>query len=178
MARAVEIRRATADDAAELARIAGLTFNEAFGHLYPAEDLAAYVGSALTAAQYEELLADRRTASWLLRAAGEPALGFAVAGYCKLPVKDLEPTAGELRQLYIRATHQNRRFGARLLETALRWLEEHYSPIYIGVWSKNEGAQRFYGRYGFVKIGEYGFPVGRTIDEEHILKRVVDGGRS
>jgi diamine N-acetyltransferase len=39
------------------------------------------------------------------------------------------------------------------------------------VWSENLGAQRFYGRYGFDKVGEYGFVVGKTIDREFILKR-------
>jgi ribosomal protein S18 acetylase RimI-like enzyme len=39
------------------------------------------------------------------------------------------------------------------------------------VWSENFGAQRFYGRYGFEKVGEYGFRVGNTVDHEFILKR-------
>jgi predicted N-acetyltransferase YhbS len=39
------------------------------------------------------------------------------------------------------------------------------------VWSENFGAQRFYGRHGFSKVGEYGFKVGRTVDREFILKR-------
>jgi ribosomal protein S18 acetylase RimI-like enzyme len=98
-------------------------------------------------------------------------VAFALAGYCKLPVDGLEPTAGELRQLYVRSAYQNRRLGTRLFEAALEWLETHYSPLYIGVWSKNDGAQRFYGRYGFVKVGEYGFPVGKTVDHELILRR-------
>ena len=98
-------------------------------------------------------------------------MGFALAGYCKLPVEGLERRAGELRQLYVKATHQHRGLGAALFETALAWLEQHYSPLYIGVWSNNHGAQRFYGRYGFVKVGEYGFPVGKTVDREFILRR-------
>jgi diamine N-acetyltransferase len=165
------IRRATRGDAAELAHVSELTFAETFGHLYPPADLASYVGSTCTPAACLALVSDPRMAYWLLGADGEPAVGFALAGYCKLPVAGLEPTAGELRQLYVRSTHQKQRLGARLFETALAWLEEHYSPLYIGVWSKNHGAQRFYGRYGFVKVGEYEFPVGKTIDQEFILRR-------
>ena len=112
-------------------------------------------------------------AYWLAAAGGEPAVGYALAGYCKLPVEKLEPTAGELRQLYVRSAYQNQRLGARLFEAALAWLETHYAPLYIGVWSNNRGAQRFYDRYGFVKVGEYGFPVGRTIDHEFILRRAT-----
>lgn len=170
MAAPLSIRRALDSDAAELARLGEVTFTETFGHLYAADDLASFVKS-YSAAACLEILADPRNAYWLLGAEGEPAVGFALAGYCKLPVENLEPTAGELRQLYVRATHQQQRLGTRLFETALEWLEQRYSPLYVGVWSLNHGAQRFYGRYGFVKVGEYGFPVGKTVDREFILRR-------
>ena len=171
MAESLQVRRATREDAAELARLAESTFTASFGHLYSPEDLAAFVRS-YTPQACLAILADPRMAYWLLGADdGQPAVGFALAGYCKLPVEHLEPTAGELRQLYVGATHQQRGVCARLFETALAWLEQRYAPLYIGVWSKNDGAQRFYGRYGFKQVGEYGFPVGRTVDRELILKR-------
>ena len=167
------VRRATAADAESLARLAEVTFTETFGHLYPPEDLAAYVATAYTQTACLETMADPRMAYWLAGAKREPAVGFALAGYCKLPVPGLEPAAGELRQLYVRSAYQKQRLGTLLFETALEWLEMHYSPLYIGVWSKNHGAQRFYGRYGFVKVGEYGFPIGKTVDHEFILSRPV-----
>ena len=169
--RSIAVRRAETSDAAELARLAEITFTETFGHLYPPEDLASYVAATYTEASCRLTLEDPRMAYWLAGAEGEPAVGFALAGYCKLPVANLEPAAGELRQLYVRATHQNQRLGARLFDAALEWLDAYYAPLYIGVWSKNHGAQRFYARYGFVQVGEYGFPVGKTVDRELILKR-------
>jgi diamine N-acetyltransferase len=58
------------------------------------------------------------------------------------------------------------------MDAALTWFtEQQRTPLYIGVWSENFGAQRFYERYGFRKVGEYGFPVGTTVDHEFILKR-------
>jgi ribosomal protein S18 acetylase RimI-like enzyme len=165
------IRRASKEDAAGIAYLAELTFTETFGHLYPPEDLAAYVARSYTRQACLETLSDPRMAYWLADAGGEPAVGFALAGYCKLPVEGLEPTAGELRQLYVRSAYQKQRLGTRLFAAALEWLEARYSPLFIGVWSKNHGAQRFYGRYGFVKVGEYGFPVGKTVDLEFILRR-------
>mgnify|MGYP001551852877 CR=1 FL=1 len=44
--------------------------------------------------------------------------------------------------------------------------------LWLGVWSENFGAQRFYARYGFEKAGEYLFPVGDTNDLEFILRRL------
>ena len=165
------VRRATETDAEELAHLAEVTFTDTFGQLYPPEDLATYVASTYTAKACLDTLADPRMAYWLAGAGDELAVGFALAGYCKLPVEDPEPAAGELRQLYVRSAYQKQGLGARLFEAALEWLETRYSPLYIGVWSENHGAQRFYGRYGFVKVGEYGFRVGKTIDRELILRR-------
>ena len=165
------VRRATDKDAAELAHLGEATFTETWAHLYPPADSAAYVASAFTEKVCLAKLADSRMAYWLLNAEGEPAVGFALAGYYKLPVPNLEPSAGELRQLYVRAAYQKQRLGTLLFNAAVEWLEAHYSPLYVGVWSENHGAQRFYGRHGFVKVGEYGFPVGKTVDREFIFKR-------
>ncbi len=54
----------------------------------------------------------------------------------------------------------------------MAWLQsEGPRDVWIGVWSENHGAQRFYAREGFEKVGEYGFPVGGTVDREFILRR-------
>ena len=64
------------------------------------------------------------------------------------------------------------------------WLQRDGArTVWIGVWSANHGARRFYERRGFHKVGAYGFAVGNTIDHEFILRRdsvefSKDGGRS
>jgi ribosomal protein S18 acetylase RimI-like enzyme len=95
-----------------------------------------------------------------------------VAGRCGLPVPDLEPGAGEIKRLYVTPAGQNEGLGSRLMNTMLDWLASTgRDPLYVGVWSQNYGAQRFYQRYGFEKVGEYEFPVGNQLDIEFILKR-------
>jgi ribosomal protein S18 acetylase RimI-like enzyme len=166
------IRRAVATDAAALALVTERTFTETFGHLYPPEDLAEYIAKHCAPDSCRKLLEDPKVGAWLIGAHGDTPVGYATAGPCKLPVENREPNAGEIRQLYVLSTHQNQQLGAKLLDAALGWLaEQRFSPLYIGVWSQNYGAQRFYGRYGFTKVGEYGFPVGKTVDHEFILKR-------
>jgi ribosomal protein S18 acetylase RimI-like enzyme len=109
---------------------------------------------------------------WLAELPGEAPIGYVLVGPCKLPVPDLEPTAGEVQELYVRADRQGLKLGTRLLNVALEWLAASgRKPLYIGVWSENFGAQRLYGRLGFTKVGEYGFPVGDHIDQEFILRR-------
>ena len=167
----VAIRRATATDVEALAALGAATFTETFGHLYLPEDLAEFLHQSHSVARWQSLLTDADVAVWLAAVGDSAPVGFIVAGSCKLPVENLEPRAGEIRQLYVHSSAQNLRIGTRLLAMALDWLAaEKRTPLYVGVWSENYGAQRLYQRYGFAKVGEYFFPVGRTRDREFILK--------
>ena len=174
----VRIRRAAAGDAADLARLGAATFTESFGHLYSPQDLRAFLADSHTAESYSRLLQSSSTAVWLADVEERQAVAFATAGDCKLPVENLEPRAGEIHRVYVLAEFQKHRLGTQLLEIALAWLEEQKrEPVYLGVWRKNEGAQRLYRRYGFEKVGEYGFPVGQQVDREFIFKRDGLGSR-
>lgn len=169
------LRRAVAGDAAPLAALGSATFTETFGHLYAPADLSSFLAEKRTPEAYAPLLRDPAVhVTVAVDAAGE-LVGYVLAGACKLPVPDLEPAAGEVRELYLLASHQGHGLGTRLLETALVWLDDvGRAPLYVGVWSGNLGAQRLYGRYGFRKVGEYEFPVGKQLDREFILKRTED----
>jgi GNAT superfamily N-acetyltransferase len=166
------IRRATPGDAMALAALARDTFVATFGHLYRPEDLAAFLEKSLSVAAYAPLLADPRVAVWVAEEADGSLVGFLSAGPCKLPLPAPEPGAGEIRQLYLRSSAQGAGLGTRLLVIGLDWLAANgHFPLYVGVWSENSGAQRLYGRFGFEKIGEYDFPVGKHLDREFILKK-------
>ncbi len=58
---------------------------------------------------------------------------------------------------------------------AVTWLHLTFPgrPIYIGVWSENYRAQRFYQRRGFEWCGEYLYVVGDARDREWILREVT-----
>lgn len=172
----VTIRRATPEDASIVAAVGAATFIETFGHLYPPEDLQTFLLGTHSVGAWTRALEDSERAVWVAELADSTPIGFLTVGACKLPVEDREPHAGEIQQLYVLARYQNLRLGSRLIDIGLEWLEvQGRTPLYIGVWSENLGAQRFYGRYGFEKVGEYGFPVGSTVDHEFILKRSERG---
>lgn len=165
------IRRATPADAETLSRIGAETFSETFAHLYPPEDLAAFLPYAYGVERIRADLADPAKAMWVVEVGGE-IVGYALAGPCDLPHEAVTPACGELKRLYVLKAHQGGGTGSRLLAEALAWLEKDGPrPLWIGVWSENLGAQRLYGRMGFEKVGEYIFPVGGTQDREFILRR-------
>ena len=168
----VAIRRATLDDAQAWSVLAERAFVEAFGHLYPPADLAQFLHDSYSVDVHRKYLSDPACAVWLAERDGE-AVGYALAGRpCTLPHADVKPEDGELKRIYLLPSAQNTGVGSRLIHVALDWLEsERPSTLWIGVWSQNFGAQRFYERLGFEKVGDYEFLVGSVRDPEFILRR-------
>jgi ribosomal protein S18 acetylase RimI-like enzyme len=168
------IRRATAADAEALAELGARTFSDTFAHLYPPADLAHFLAEAYGVARTRADLADPRKASWLVEDAGR-AIGYALAGPCALPHAEVTPASGELKRIYFLKDHQGGGLGRRLFAEVMAWLQaDGPRDVWIGVWSENYGAQRFYARHGFEKVGEYGFQVGGTTDHEFILRRSAE----
>jgi ribosomal protein S18 acetylase RimI-like enzyme len=167
------IRRATPADAQSLAEIGARTFAETFGHLYPPQDLEAFLKETYDLDATRKTLADPAKAAWIVEADGE-VVGYAEVGPCGLPHPEVTAASGELKRLYFLKSWQGRGLGAALFAEAMAWLtREGPRDIWIGVWSENFGAQRFYARHGFEKTGEYGFRVGNTVDHEFIMRRDV-----
>lgn len=167
----LHLRRATPDDVEALRELGIRTFLETFGHLYPATDLESYLPGAYSVERALRDLSDPRYAVWLLEDQAV-AVGYALAGPCDLPHPAVRPGDGELKRLYLLASHRGGGEGSRLLHAALDWLaREGPRTLWIGVWSENHGAQRLYRRLGFERVGEYTFVVGETKDHELILRR-------
>ncbi|HEY3948889.1 GNAT family N-acetyltransferase [Phenylobacterium sp.] len=165
------IRRAGPADAATLSAIGAETFVETFGHLYPPRDLERFLVEAYDLERTRKDLADPAKASWLVEADGQ-AIGYGLAGPCGLPHPQATPACGEIKRIYFRKAWQGAGLGAALFAEMVGWLQAAGPrAVWIGVWSENHGAQRFYARHGYETVGEYGFEVGDTVDREYILRR-------
>jgi diamine N-acetyltransferase len=168
------IRRAGPADAEVLAALGARTFADTFAHLYPPQDLQAFLADAYSVERTRADLANPAMALWIVEADGK-AVGYALAGPCALPHPDVTPASGELKRIYFLKGWQGAGLGVRLFAETMAWLQSRGPrDVWIGVWSENYGAQRFYARHGFAKVGEYGFRVGSTVDHEFILRRPAE----
>ncbi len=165
------------EDAEALAELARTSFNEAFAHLYTAENLNAFLNEYKVPSAFARALADGRH---IFRVAEE---GGRLVGYCKIGrdiTLDLAPEwrhGVELKELYLRAEVQSRGVGAALMDWALTEAHSLAAPtISLSVWSENFGAQRFYQRYGFGHIGDTTFVVGEHIDAEFLYGLKLNAG--
>ena len=84
------LRRATIEDADNLSSLGARTFTETFAHLYPPEDLRAFLAEAYGLERTRADLAHPRKASWLVESDGQ-VVGYATAGTCELPHPDVQP---------------------------------------------------------------------------------------
>ena len=165
------LRSATAADAAALAALARDSFTETFGHLYSAENLAAFLAGHTTEG-WAAILASPADVVRVIEAGGTLA-GYARLGTPKLP---FEPEAGaiELRQFYLLKPWHGRGLADELMAWALDEAARRGAPaLYLSVFEDNERAKRFYARHGFAFVTEHAFMVGDHRDTDHILRRIV-----
>ncbi len=171
----LNLRRAELCEAEALAALARRTWREMsledFAIPYPPEDVAAFEAMKSAPSVVKARLADPRQATWVVEDAGE-LIGFADAGPCDLPHPEVDASHLELNRLYVLRSRQGRGCGGLLMTAALEWMRSRSpGPQWVGVWSGNLRAQRFYAAYGFRKVGEYDFPVGRWQDRDFVLRR-------
>lgn len=168
----MRIRQATVTDADTLSALSAEAFVQAFGPMYPPEDLQDFIATAYAPAKQAQAIAGPGSAVFLLEDDDGRAVGYASVGPCGLPHDDVRPGDGELKRLYLLRHVQNGGWGGRLFDAAIDWLQQGGPRrIWIGVYSENFGAQRFYERRGWTKVGQYHYAVGTIRDLEWILRK-------
>lgn len=164
------LRPANAADIPALAALGRDSFVDKFGYMYRPEDLAAFIAETHSPEAVASELADPQRRYCLVEIDG------ALAGYCKLAIPS---TLGdhhaaerpiEIKQLYTAPGMTGKGIGAALMDWAMAEARAHRADaIQLSVWSGNDGAQRFYARYGFAKVADITFEVGEQIDEEFLF---------
>ena len=174
MTAAVSLRPAASTDVPALAALGRDSFVAKFGDLYRPEDLAAFLAQSHAEPVVASQIADPRMCIVLAESAG------ALAGYCKLwlacvwPEHARSANAVELVQIYTAPGATGGGIGSALMDWALAEARAFGADeIQLSVWSANEGAQRFYERYGFEKIADIDFWVGQHRDDEFLFARML-----
>lgn len=173
-----EIVNATKNDIGQLISFGREEFTRTFGHLYDPKDLADYLVEGYQTSLYEHWI---ESDDYHIFAAfnDEGALvGYSLVSPCGLPLEKCghdiayAATCGEIKRMYIHPSTFGTGLANELMMTSLNWLKgrNYGDRIYLGVFSENFRAQKFYHKHGFEKVGEYGFEVGDHIDREFIFK--------
>ena len=170
----LSLRAASAADVPELSRLAIDSFVAKFGHMYRAEDLSAFLDEVLSE---PAIAAEVANPDRLYRLAERDGRLLA---YCKLGLTCGFPEHArgnhviELKQLYTAADATGGGLGSALMDWALGEAAARCGDeMQLSVWSGNDGAQRFYARYGFAKVADIHFMVGQQRDEEFLFAKML-----
>ncbi len=159
------------DDAHAVAKLFTDSFVDTFGHLYPPDDLAAFL-SGVSADRFRAELEDSQFALELALDDGA-VVGFVKLGPPELPV-ETPPDTLELRQLYVLKDWHGAGVAARLMDWAIATAKDSGARhLQLSVFVDNHRARRFYERYGFHAVGRYDFMVGTHADDDIVLRHIV-----
>lgn len=164
------IRRCDISDLETLRNVCITTFQDAFASVNTEEDMNDYLQKSFNRQQIEKELSHPRSVFYLAYYKNE------LAGYLKInfgPAQtDINDDASlELERIYILKEYQGNGLGSMLLEKVVEIARENdLDYIWLGVWEKNMGAIRLYGRQGFVKFKSHTFWLGKDKQTDDLMK--------
>lgn len=162
------IRRAHEDDAALLSLVGTATFLETFADVHTGQEILDHCGQHHSPGAYRALLAGGAEA-WLV----ETAATRAPVGYAVLTEPDLpgaETGDLELKRIYfLSRLHGTGAAAALMADIIARAKARGAGRLLLDVYSKNDRAIAFYGKYGFRKIADVTFYVGGTGYDDVVL---------
>lgn len=170
------IRRATADDAGRLARLAAVTFPLACPPSSTAADIAAHLAATLSEDNFRAYLADPDITILVIDAEG------GLRGYSLLaarPAGDPDVAAAltilpstELSKCYVHPDHHGLGAAAELMHASIvEAAGAGARGLWLGVNELNARAIRFYEKSGFRKVGTKSFRLGSTVEHDFVLER-------
>jgi len=173
---AVQLRHATAEDAAVLADLGARTFRDSFAADNQPHDMERYVAEAFTTAELSRQLADP-AATFILAVDDD---GDAAA-YAKLRAGDPDPAVTgrrpvELARIYVDHAAIGEGIGTMLMQHCLdEAAAGGYDTVWLGVWERNERAIAFYRRFGFEVVGTHTFVLGTDEQQDLVMQRPTGG---
>jgi len=168
------IRRATAGDAALLARVGADLFTSAFGPLNDPNDLRLYLAQAFSPAKQEAELVDANRTTWIAELPEGATAGYAmvIRGAASPAVVANHPA--ELQRFYVAPSFQGRGLAQELMSACVEQAHEwSCDALWLGVWERNPRAIAFYEKSGFRKVGRQFFMVGSDRQHDYVMTRTL-----
>ena len=172
------VRRATTADAAELARIAAITFPLACPPSTTEQAKADFIATALSEQSFARYLAADDHILLLAEVDGEPA-GYTmlVSGEPYDPdvaaVVTARPTI-ELSKVYVMPEQHGAGVAVALMDaTVAAARDAGAAGMWLGVNNENARANRFYEKSGFAVVGMKKFRLGDVDEDDYVRERAL-----
>jgi ribosomal protein S18 acetylase RimI-like enzyme len=164
----MQISRATVADAQELSRLSAAVFPLGCPANTRPEDLAEYIARELTPERFRILLEDDRVVIPVLKTP-QGLAGYALIACGATHSRVASPVQCELRKFYVDAAYHGRGAANALMEEVLAATPK--AALWLSVFSGNQRAISFYGRWGFRMFGSQDFLVGTDRQKDYLMLR-------
>ncbi|HWZ59612.1 MAG TPA: GNAT family N-acetyltransferase [Gemmatimonadaceae bacterium] len=159
----VQIRPATAGDAAALSAFAAETFHATYAAFNTAENMAAYIDAAFSPERQRGEIEDPL---WVVLLAVEEA---AIVGYAQIAPGN---GALEIKRFYIAPSRHGCGVAQVLMDAAVRSAAARGAgALWLSVWERNPRAIAFYRKVGFAETGVTTFQFGSETQRDLLMMR-------
>lgn len=169
----MDVRIATAADAATLSELASVTFPLACPPHTTQEAMADFISKNFSITSFDGYLSDPARTLFLAEADGV-AVGYAMLILGEPTDPDvvaaltIRPTC-ELSKLYVLPGHHGAGVSRALLASATEFARAaRCDAMWLGVNQENARANAFYEKSGFARVGEKHFQVGDRLEDDFV----------
>lgn len=169
----VTIQQADTEDFNLIAVLGAVTFYEAYFEQDDPPDLANYIVESFGPSKVRAEIENPHAIFFIIFLDGK-AVGYAKLREDSKAECVSNEAAIELQRIYILERVFSQGIGEMLLKHCLGAAKgKGFETLWLGVWEKNERAQRFYEKHGFRCVGTLTFPYGETVGTNLVLEKVL-----
>lgn len=165
------IKPVNKDQLKQLHEVVKETFLQSFGHRNKPPDIQIYTDQKLSFGAIQAEFNTYGSEFYFAKIKDE------LIGYLKLNCKDAqtelkEEEGLEIERIYLHSNYQNQGLGKTLLKFSIeRAIELKKEYIWLGVWSENKDAIRFYQRHGFTIFDQHDFMLGNDEQTDYLMRK-------
>ena len=160
----ITLRRITLQDVPALSLIAKKTFYDTFTGTCTEDDMDHFLEKYYNENTLTKEVADSAM-EYFFAEIEEEIVGYILFSDGKEDFAEIHGSnALELKRFYVVEAFHGKGIAQQMMQFFLEHaISQGYDNVFLGVWEYNMRAQKFYGRYGFVKTSHtHAFPIGNT----------------
>lgn len=166
----MNIRKVNIHDLESLKDLSRLTFVETYGSENTEENMRDYLGNEFSSEKLTKELTDQNVEFYFAELNGK------LIGYLKLNVgqsqTEIKDEDGlEIERIYVIKEFHGKKVGQALCNKAIELAKErNLQYVWLGVWTENPRAIRFYEKNGFVVFDKHTFMLGDDAQTDFMMK--------
>lgn len=169
----LRIRSASAADAPAIALLGAETFTVSFGSQNAPENIAAHLAKSYGVDIQKRELADPAITYFIAEMNGRTA-GYAMVMEGEAPASVTGPVPVEVRRFYVVHDFHGTGVAQSLMDACANEARRRGGrTLWLGVWSLNPRAIRFYEKCGFREVGTQTFLLGDDPQQDYVLARAL-----